>query len=98
LCATCERRGKGGYSSHIGEDEEQTLFTAVLREYESDSSIGPGSSDDEPESPVNVNERRTRRGVYHVVKEKGKKTIDDFDFDEEVDSQGLSPMSIPINC
>jgi histone-lysine N-methyltransferase SUV420H len=87
LCATCERRGKGGYAPRTGEEEGETLFTAVLRDYESDSSIGAGS-DDEPEAPVNVNERRTRRGVYHVNKDKGKQKQSDCDTDDS-GSEGM---------
>jgi hypothetical protein len=87
LCATCERRGKGGYAPRTGEEESETLFTAVLRDYESDSSIGAGS-DDEPEAPVNVNERRTRRGVYHVNKDKGKQKQSDCGTDDS-GSEGM---------
>lgn len=64
LCATCEDRGTGGYADPVPDDE--------LSEPSSDSSLDSDTSSSETEEeakpaiPLNTNERRTRRGVYHI--------------------------------
>ncbi|KAG6879664.1 hypothetical protein C0992_013200 [Termitomyces sp. T32_za158] len=77
LCETCEKRGTGGYSPENDDDLQPSS------ESESDSDSVPSDSDDErshPTSNVNVNERRTRRGVYAIV---AAKEDDSDDSDEE---------------
>lgn len=72
LCASCERKGIGGY----GPQRE-----------EGDLSDGGAGSEEEAEDgskpEVNVNERRTRRGVYAVLQETDDDDTDDEDQDPE---------------
>ena len=63
LCATCERRSRGGYSTAPREADETPASEQVSDSESSECS----ASEEEPAAEVNVNERRTRRGVYHVV-------------------------------
>jgi histone-lysine N-methyltransferase SUV420H len=90
LCATCERLGKGGYSPNQGQEDDGVLLTKELADYESDSSIGIGS-DEEVNIPVDVNERRTRRGVYHVNKDKGKRKAEVDSADSSDDEGNVDP-------
>ena len=70
LCETCERRGVGGYGpplqlSDDGRSDESSDVELPDR--------------DGNEEPVNVNERRTRRGVYAVIKESDAEPVEDLD-------------------
>lgn len=77
LCASCERRGIGGY----GPQRE-----------DGDVSDGAGSEDeaeDGSKPEVNINERRTRRGVYAVLQETDDDDTDDDDQDPEAPAMEL---------
>ncbi|KAF9051233.1 hypothetical protein BDZ89DRAFT_1107895 [Hymenopellis radicata] len=79
LCETCEKRGQGGYAPN--QEEE-----ASASDSDSESDVGaPGS--DEPEEQINLDERRTRRGVYAVSK-KGEESDDSEE--EEDDTMPLA--------
>ena len=82
LCQTCEDAGRGGY----------TPEEAVDPPSDSDSDVSDRSSqrakDRESTAPLNVNERRTRRGVYAVmpenqIKEREQFTIPKIELDAE---------------
>ncbi|KAH0827460.1 hypothetical protein J3R83DRAFT_4148 [Lanmaoa asiatica] len=81
LCETCEKSGRGGYSP---EGEASGC--------ESDA----GASDDDlsDSQPVqtavgNVNERRTRRGVYAIIQEQD----DDSDESDDEEKEGNKPLA-----
>ena len=82
LCQTCEDAGKGGYTPEEGMEPPS----------DSDSEVSDRSSqrtkDRESTAPLNVNERRTRRGVYAVmpedqIKERERSTIPKIELDAE---------------
>lgn len=75
LCATCEKNGRGGYAPDLPDDDQLT-----------DSGSDSDDSDedkDKDRAPLNVNERRTRRGVYHIAQD----TSDDSDSEEEIEAK-----------
>ncbi|KAG6378244.1 hypothetical protein JVT61DRAFT_13950 [Boletus reticuloceps] len=81
LCETCERNGRGGYRPE-GE----------VSACESDA----GASDDNftdsepvPTAVGNVNERRTRRGVYAIIQEQD----DDSDESDDEEKEGNKPLA-----
>lgn len=82
LCQTCEDGGRGGYTPEEGMDPPS----------DSDSDVSDRSSqrakDRGSTAPLNVNERRTRRGVYAVmpedqIKEREQSTIPKIELDVE---------------
>jgi len=82
LCQTCEDAGRGGYTPEEGVDPPS----------DSDSDASDLSSQRAKErgstAPLNVNERRTRRGVYAVmpenqIKERELSTIPKIELDAE---------------
>ncbi|KAF8135774.1 hypothetical protein EV363DRAFT_808495 [Boletus edulis] len=81
LCETCEKNGRGGY----GPESE-------VSGCESDA----GASDDNftdsepvPTAVGNVNERRTRRGVYAIIQEQD----DDSDESDDEEKEGNKPLA-----
>ncbi|KAJ4483295.1 hypothetical protein J3R30DRAFT_3698073 [Lentinula aciculospora] len=86
LCDTCEKKGRGGYApDHT--DEEIPSDSAFSDSDSDDSDIesdatSSGPEDDADKRQVNLNERRTRRGVYAVV------TKEEDQSDESDDEDG----------
>ncbi|OCH84634.1 hypothetical protein OBBRIDRAFT_785914 [Obba rivulosa] len=83
LCETCERLGRGGYGPDASDDGVSDSGADDSTGIHSEGSEAPSDSDDsddsdEDEVAVNLNERRTRRGVYAVVSphKKGSKDAD----------------------
>ncbi|KAG8213649.1 hypothetical protein J3R82DRAFT_10339 [Butyriboletus roseoflavus] len=81
LCETCERNGRGGYG---------------LEGEASGCESDPGVSDDDltdsepvPTAVGNVNERRTRRGVYAIIQEQD----DDSDESDDEEKEGNKPLA-----
>lgn len=68
MCATCESLGRGGYRPHASDDEED-LSDSGAEANDGRSISGQSSSSSESDVDDNVNERRTRRGVYAVLPE-----------------------------
>lgn len=88
LCETCEKRGRGGYSpDHQNEDNESSSDSSSGSDSDSDSDSDSSTSDSDSSvqhKPVlNVNERRTRRGVYAVTKPDDSDDSEDEEGDEE---------------
>ncbi|KAI6046005.1 hypothetical protein EDC04DRAFT_2888176 [Pisolithus marmoratus] len=81
LCETCEKNGRGGYTPENNNSG-------------SNSDVG-GSEDDfsdsepTPAAVGNVNERRTRRGVYAIVQERD----DDSDESEDEEKETNRPLA-----
>ncbi|KAG6849992.1 hypothetical protein H0H93_002782 [Arthromyces matolae] len=93
LCETCEKRGTGGYSPENDDDPQPSSDS------DSDSDSDSSSSDSDDEKPqaapdLNVNERRTRRGVYAIVTVK-EDDSDDSD-EEEVNAIAMEGESSTI--
>jgi [histone H4]-N-methyl-L-lysine20 N-methyltransferase len=81
LCETCEKRGRGGYDPQNVEDEVQVNSDS---DSESDASSSDSDSEideTEPKSNLNVDERRTRRGVYAVLQKKEDESDESDDED-----------------
>lgn len=92
LCATCENNGRGGYAPQQPDDEQ---VSGSESDSDSDSDTSSSDSDDESEekehAPLNVNERRTRRGVYHIAQE------DSDDSDSEGEAKGKETKADTMN-
>lgn len=77
LCETCERKGRGGYGPQTADDEDysdsgvssRSRVNSRDRRSSSPSSSSESGDSDEDGAPANINERRTRRGVYAVVRD-----------------------------
>ncbi|KAH8108067.1 hypothetical protein BXZ70DRAFT_884746 [Cristinia sonorae] len=101
LCETCERRGRGGYGPQLGDDEEcsDSGASAHSRANSRDRSSSPSSSSeseesDEEETPANLNERRTRRGVYAVTQNKdGEEEDGQMELEAEVEPDASSELT-----
>lgn len=65
LCETCEKNGRGGYAPE--QDDESGEPSDSSSNSDSDSDSEASGSESKPHVPLNVNERRTRRGVYAIV-------------------------------
>lgn len=96
LCQTCEDACRGGYTPEEG----------VNPPSDSDSDVSDRSSqrakDGESTAPLNVNERRTRRGVYAVmpenqIKEREQSTIPKIELDAEDSFLSLTLPSPPTS-
>ncbi|KAJ7287419.1 hypothetical protein C8J57DRAFT_1653752 [Mycena rebaudengoi] len=85
LCETCERRGRGGYAPDHTDDDppiSSDSETDSDSELDSDSDSSEANSDNEQKKPaLNLNERRTRRGVYAVM----TKAEEDDESDDDAD-------------
>lgn len=92
LCATCERKGRGGYS--VARDEEG-LDSQQVSDSDEDSSSS-SASEEEVTVEVNINERRTRRGVYHVLPEEEDSEGDDSDTEVVVAGECMRSARIRI--
>ena len=77
LCETCEKNGRGGYAPDHTDDEAEPISESSSdsdSDSDSDTSTSESGSDNEEEEEerplLNLNERRTRRGVYAVFSRK----------------------------
>ncbi|KAJ7497406.1 hypothetical protein FB451DRAFT_1459291 [Mycena latifolia] len=88
LCETCEKRGRGGYApDHTDEDPpiSSDSESDSDSDLDSDSDSNASHSDGERKKPtLNLNERRTRRGVYAVMPEGDDSDESDNDADDGV--------------
>lgn len=78
LCATCERKVRGGYALQQPGAEEQP--DTASSDSSSDAESSPSDDEEAPAQPVgapqSTNERRTRRGVYHIAQRDGTEDTD----------------------
>jgi histone-lysine N-methyltransferase SUV420H len=66
LCESCEKKGRGGYAPE--QDDENIEPSDSTSNSDSESESDSSAPEAEPHGPPpNVNERRTRRGVYAIV-------------------------------
>ncbi|TFY57173.1 hypothetical protein EVJ58_g7182, partial [Rhodofomes roseus] len=72
LCETCEKHGRGGYALHSSEDELSDSAAGSPKQPRGRRVSESSDSEESEHEQVDVNERRTRRGVYAVVKESEK--------------------------
>jgi histone-lysine N-methyltransferase SUV420H len=89
LCETCEKSGRGGYSvEHADEaanlsSDSSSDSNSDSEDYDSDTSSSTESERDKENSVLNVNERRTRRGVYAISKLREDDSDDNCDKDND---------------
>ncbi|KAJ7178419.1 hypothetical protein C8R43DRAFT_872058 [Mycena crocata] len=95
LCETCEKRGRGGYApDHTDEDPPISSDSESDSDSDlnSDSDSNASHSDGErKKSGLNLNERRTRRGVYAVMPE-GDDSDDSDDADDVAGTSALKEI------
>ncbi|KAJ7446174.1 hypothetical protein B0H11DRAFT_2085389 [Mycena galericulata] len=93
LCETCEKRGRGGYApDHTDEDPpiSSDSESDSGSDLNSDSESNESNSDGErKKSGLNLNERRTRRGVYAVM----SKGDDSDESDNDADDIAPAPQT-----
>ncbi|KAH9855139.1 hypothetical protein C2E23DRAFT_814621 [Lenzites betulinus] len=99
LCETCERNGRGGYAPH--NDEEVSDSGSSPGGADSDNGESDWTTDREdaaPQTAVNVNERRTRRGVYAVLPDEEQDAADGTDAELEAEPDITSDLtSLPLS-
>lgn len=90
LCETCERRGVGGYGPPL------QLSDDGRSDESSDVELPDRDGNEEP--VVNINERRTRRGVYAVLKESDAEPAEDLETGETESATlgGETPRAIDL--
>ncbi|KAF5380373.1 hypothetical protein D9615_004503 [Tricholomella constricta] len=100
LCESCEKRGRGGYAP----ENEEDLQSSSDSDSDSDSNSDTSSSDSDSEEPLpkpdlNVNERRTRRGVYAIItkKEDDSDESDENDDDDDDDVPLSNAQDVPVD-
>ncbi|KIK98346.1 hypothetical protein PAXRUDRAFT_823951 [Paxillus rubicundulus Ve08.2h10] len=81
LCETCEKNGRGGYGLEV---EPAGCESDAGASDDDLSDSGPASS-----AVGNVNERRTRRGVYAIVQEQD----DDSDESDDEEKEANKPLA-----
>ncbi|KAI1796521.1 hypothetical protein LXA43DRAFT_987999 [Ganoderma leucocontextum] len=94
LCQTCEINQRGGYAPH--DDDEVADSGSAPDESSSDNdeeSNWPADQEDIPTQSVsvNVNERRTRRGVYAVLP--NEEDASDADVEPELEPDATSELA-----
>ncbi|KAI5123638.1 hypothetical protein M0805_001671 [Coniferiporia weirii] len=93
LCETCERRGKGGFSPQVDDDvppAQDNDDSGVDNDTDSDSTSVVSEESQKGKEQVNLNERRTRRGVYLVIPEQQN---DSDESDEDVGDDDPQPVA-----
>ncbi|KAK7053347.1 histone lysine methyltransferase Set9 [Paramarasmius palmivorus] len=89
LCETCEKNGRGGYAPFQEEDAQMSDSSS-----DSDSSSSDAESEEEVpvKKPVNLDERRTRRGVYAIVNKE-----DDLSDESDNEDENILPLAGAID-
>ncbi|KAI0326536.1 hypothetical protein GY45DRAFT_1310315 [Cubamyces sp. BRFM 1775] len=101
LCETCERNGRGGYAPHNDEDVSDSGSSPGAADSDNgDSDWSSDREDGAPQASVNINERRTRRGVYAVLPDEEQDAADgtDAELDVEAEPDSTSDLtSLPLS-
>ncbi|PPQ63493.1 hypothetical protein CVT24_005150 [Panaeolus cyanescens] len=91
LCETCEKNGRGGYSpDHQDDDSDSSSDSNSNSDSDSDSTSSESEAEAQPKPLMNMNERRTRRGVYAVMKPESDDSDDSDDDEGEEDRVPLA--------
>ncbi|KAG5648530.1 hypothetical protein DXG03_003141 [Asterophora parasitica] len=93
LCESCEKAGRGGYSPETDDSPSSSSDSDSDSDSDSNTSSSDSENDDLPKPALDLNERRTRRGVYAIVTKKENDSEDSEDDDEEDDSSGDVPLA-----
>ncbi|KAI0674927.1 hypothetical protein C8Q78DRAFT_1009718 [Trametes maxima] len=101
LCETCERNARGGYAPHNDDEVSDSGSSPGGADSDNDESDWTTDREDSaPQASVNVNERRTRRGVYVVLPDEEQDAGDgtDAELDAEPEPDRSSDLtSLPIS-
>lgn len=98
LCETCEKNGKGGYAPNRDDLSSESGSSDDDSDSDSDASSSSSSLTSDVEKPVvNLNERRTRRGVYAISKPTSESSCDS-DGDNDSNEKPLADaLDIPAD-
>ena len=89
LCETCEKNGRGGYSPEHADEtanlssDSSSDSNSDSEDSDSDTSSSSESECDKEDPVLNINERRTRRGVYAISKLREDDSDDNGDNDDD---------------
>ncbi|KIK67298.1 hypothetical protein GYMLUDRAFT_156522 [Collybiopsis luxurians FD-317 M1] len=98
LCETCEKKGKGAYAPDHTDDDIPSDSSSSDSDDSDFESEGPssGPDNDVANRQVNLDERRTRRGVYAIVSKEEDLSDESEDEDENnVPLAGASDIPSP---
>ncbi|KAI9061659.1 hypothetical protein FKP32DRAFT_1594172 [Trametes sanguinea] len=105
LCETCERNGRGGYAPHNDDELSDSGSSPGAADSDNNESDWSTDHDDDQagapqhaQASVNVNERRTRRGVYAVLPDEEEDAADGTDAELDADVEPDSDLtSLPLS-
>lgn len=88
MCETCEKKGRGAYApDHTDDDDipsDSSLSDLDSSESESEAPAASGPDKNAGRRPLNLDERRTRRGVYAVVSKEEDQSDESDDEDGNI--------------
>ncbi|KAI0718987.1 hypothetical protein C8T65DRAFT_716723 [Cerioporus squamosus] len=93
LCATCEVNKRGGYAPQNDEDISDSGSSPDSSSSDSESDWTTDHEDDAARAEINVNERRTRRGVYAVLPDEEQDAADGSDADVDAEPDATSELT-----
>ncbi|KAK2463199.1 hypothetical protein APHAL10511_004854 [Amanita phalloides] len=94
LCETCEKNGRGGYTPDYDENEPEPDSSSG-----SDTESCSSSSESDLAPPnMNVDERRTRRGVYAILQKGTEHDTDESDEDAEDSEKVAIELSVEVDA
>ncbi|KAH9942247.1 uncharacterized protein BXZ73DRAFT_97665 [Epithele typhae] len=95
LCHTCELNKRGGYAAHSDELSDSGSSPGDSSSDNDESDWTTDREDAQPAVAVNINERRTRRGVYAVLKKESAGSDAEVDGDADRDVVSEVPVVPP---
>ncbi|KAI0743722.1 hypothetical protein C8Q80DRAFT_856610 [Daedaleopsis nitida] len=87
LCHTCEVNKRGGYAPQNDDELSDSGSSPDSSSSDSESDWTTDQEDTPAQVSINVNERRTRRGVYAVLPDEEEDAADDSDADVEPEAE-----------
>ncbi|KAK0504693.1 hypothetical protein EDD18DRAFT_1060676 [Armillaria luteobubalina] len=79
LCETCEKKGRGGYAPDQDDDDPASDSDSDIDERDATENTEEGAPAD-----INLNERRTRRGVYAISRQQDESDESEEEGDDAV--------------
>ncbi|PBK74467.1 hypothetical protein ARMSODRAFT_1014736 [Armillaria solidipes] len=79
LCETCEKKGRGGYAPDQDDDDPASDSDSDIDERDAAENAEEGAPVD-----INLNERRTRRGVYAIARQQDESDESEEEGDDAV--------------
>ncbi|KAG7098649.1 hypothetical protein E1B28_000565 [Marasmius oreades] len=88
LCETCEKKGRGGYAPDHDDNEAEMSDSSTDTDDESGTVSNAGDLGREATRKKNLDERRTRRGVYAVMNKE-----EDLSDESENEEENILPLA-----